>query len=72
MYLIVDSNFLLSFQCWLKKQQDALNPDRRDSGDLVMWTSGLVFRKGEVGILFIVVCSIKLFYLVCKSIFFSY
>lgn len=33
--------------CWLKKQQDALNPDRRDSGDLVMWTSGLVFRKGE-------------------------
>ncbi|WVZ06214.1 hypothetical protein V8G54_019560 [Vigna mungo] len=34
-------------ECWLKKQQDALNPDRRDSGDLVMWTSGLVFRKGE-------------------------
>jgi len=36
-----------------------------------MWTSGLVFDKGEVGILFIVVCSVKLFYFVYKSIFLS-
>lgn len=34
-------------ECWLKKQMDALNPDRRDSGDLVMWTSGFVFNKKE-------------------------
>ncbi|KAG4992565.1 hypothetical protein JHK87_026022 [Glycine soja] len=34
-------------ECWLKKQKDALNPDRRDSGDLVMWTSGFVFDKEE-------------------------
>ncbi|KAK7295255.1 hypothetical protein RJT34_18161 [Clitoria ternatea] len=34
-------------ECWLKRQQDALNPDRRDSGDLVMWTSGFVFNKEE-------------------------
>ncbi|KAL2330111.1 hypothetical protein Fmac_017692 [Flemingia macrophylla] len=34
-------------ECWLKRQKDALNPDRRDSGDLVMWTSGLVFHKEE-------------------------
>ncbi|XP_057435872.1 uncharacterized protein LOC130728425 [Lotus japonicus] len=34
-------------ECWLKRQKDALNPDRRDSGDKVMWTSGFVFDKGE-------------------------
>ncbi|XP_020203187.1 uncharacterized protein LOC109788774 isoform X2 [Cajanus cajan] len=34
-------------ECWLKRQKDALNPDRRDSGDLVMWTSGFVFDKEE-------------------------
>ncbi|CAK7347771.1 unnamed protein product [Dovyalis caffra] len=34
-------------ECWLKKQKDALEPDRRDSGDHVMWTSGLVFGRGE-------------------------
>ncbi|OMO69657.1 hypothetical protein CCACVL1_19361, partial [Corchorus capsularis] len=33
--------------CWPKKQKDALNPDRRDSGDRVIWTSGLIFGKGE-------------------------
>ncbi|XP_052877949.1 uncharacterized protein LOC108459308 isoform X2 [Gossypium arboreum] len=34
-------------ECWLKKQKDALDPDWRDSGDKVIWTSGLVFGKGE-------------------------
>ncbi|KAK4592615.1 hypothetical protein RGQ29_016944 [Quercus rubra] len=34
-------------ECWLKKQKEALDPDRRDSGDKVMWTSGLVFGKGK-------------------------
>ncbi|XP_012083725.1 uncharacterized protein LOC105643242 isoform X2 [Jatropha curcas] len=34
-------------ECWLKKQKDSLEPDRRDSGPQVMWTSGLVFGKGE-------------------------
>ncbi|KAM7260759.1 hypothetical protein ACFE04_026234 [Oxalis oulophora] len=34
-------------ECWLKKQKDTLAPDRHDSGDQVMWTSGLVFGKGE-------------------------
>jgi len=34
-----------------------------------MWTSGMVFDKGEVGILFIVVCSIKLFYFVYNKYF---
>ncbi|KAI4354657.1 hypothetical protein L6164_003504 [Bauhinia variegata] len=34
-------------ECWLKRQKDALNPDRRDSGDRVMWTSGFVFGKRE-------------------------
>ncbi|KAM7472018.1 hypothetical protein LguiA_010201 [Lonicera macranthoides] len=33
--------------CWLKKQKDALDPDRRDSGDNVIWTSGIIFGKGE-------------------------
>ena len=36
------------FQCWLKKQQDTLAPQRQDVGSEVMWTSGLVFGKGEV------------------------
>ncbi|WRX10578.1 Cyclophilin-type peptidyl-prolyl cis-trans isomerase domain - like 7 [Theobroma cacao] len=34
-------------ECWLKKQKDTLDPDRRDSGDEVIWTSGLIFGKGE-------------------------
>uniref|UniRef100_A0A2P2K3E6 Uncharacterized protein LOC105643242 n=1 Tax=Rhizophora mucronata TaxID=61149 RepID=A0A2P2K3E6_RHIMU len=34
-------------ECWLKKQKDTWEPDRRDSGDHVMWTSGLVFGKGK-------------------------
>lgn len=35
-------------ECWLKGQKDVFNPERRDSGDLVMWTSGLVFGKRGV------------------------
>lgn len=50
LYLIL-YHYLLSFQCWLKRQKDALNPDRFGSGDRVMWTSGFVFDKGEVRIL---------------------
>ncbi|CAI9095597.1 OLC1v1031585C1 [Oldenlandia corymbosa var. corymbosa] len=34
-------------ECWLKKQKDTLNPDRQEAGNKVMWTSGLVFGKGE-------------------------
>lgn len=34
-------------ECWLKKQKDTLDPDRRDSGGLVFWTSGFIFGKGE-------------------------
>ncbi|KAL2903099.1 Peptidyl-prolyl cis-trans isomerase-like 3 [Bienertia sinuspersici] len=34
-------------ECWLKKQSDALAPQRQDAGSKVMWTSGLVFGKGE-------------------------
>lgn len=39
-------------ECWLKKQKDTLEPDRKDSGDLVMWTSGFIFgeREGIVGL----------------------
>jgi hypothetical protein len=52
LYLILYHYLLkLSFQCWLKRQKDALNPDRFGSGDRVMWTSGFVFDKGEVRIL---------------------
>ncbi|GMH09283.1 hypothetical protein Nepgr_011124 [Nepenthes gracilis] len=34
-------------ECWLKKQKDSLAPERRDAGTEVMWTSGLIFGKGE-------------------------
>uniref|UniRef100_A0A1D1XUQ3 Peptidyl-prolyl cis-trans isomerase-like 3 n=1 Tax=Anthurium amnicola TaxID=1678845 RepID=A0A1D1XUQ3_9ARAE len=34
-------------QCWLKKQKDALFPDLQESGENVIWTSGLIFGKGE-------------------------
>ncbi|KAL9231173.1 hypothetical protein vseg_006430 [Gypsophila vaccaria] len=34
-------------ECWLKKQKDPLAPQRQDSGSNVMWTSGLIFGKGE-------------------------
>ncbi|MQL85824.1 hypothetical protein Taro_018352 [Colocasia esculenta] len=34
-------------ECWLKKQKDALFPDLQESGEKVIWTSGLIFGKGE-------------------------
>ncbi|XP_076912081.1 uncharacterized protein LOC143570282 [Bidens hawaiensis] len=34
-------------ECWLKKQKDPLAPDRQDAGDTTIWTSGLVYGKGE-------------------------
>ncbi|KAF3445609.1 hypothetical protein FNV43_RR10785 [Rhamnella rubrinervis] len=34
-------------ECWLKKQKSSLDPDRRDSGDQVIWTSGLFYGKEE-------------------------
>lgn len=34
-------------ECWLKKQKDTLAPQRQDAGSRVMWTSGLIFGKGE-------------------------
>ncbi|KAA3454782.1 Peptidyl-prolyl cis-trans isomerases isoform 1 [Gossypium australe] len=34
-------------ECWLKKQKDPLSPDRQDAGKSVIWTSGLIFGKGE-------------------------
>lgn len=39
-------------QCWLKHQNDPLNPELQASGTSVMWTSGLVYGKdaGVVGI----------------------
>ncbi|KAL1553201.1 hypothetical protein AAHA92_13907 [Salvia divinorum] len=34
-------------ECWLKKQKDVLLPEKQDSGNKIMWTSGIVFGKGE-------------------------
>ncbi|CAI9775588.1 unnamed protein product [Fraxinus pennsylvanica] len=34
-------------ECWLKKQKDLLAPEKQEVGDKVMWTSGLVFGRGE-------------------------
>ncbi|CAN0925994.1 hypothetical protein LINGRAHAP2_LOCUS35070 [Linum grandiflorum] len=34
-------------ECWLKKQKDVLAPDRQESGETTMWTSGLIFERGE-------------------------
>ncbi|WOL07148.1 hypothetical protein Cni_G15885 [Canna indica] len=34
-------------ECWLKKQEDVLLPSLHDSGERVIWTSGLIFGKGE-------------------------
>ncbi|XP_024994220.1 uncharacterized protein LOC112527686 [Cynara cardunculus var. scolymus] len=33
-------------ECWLKKQKDPLSPDKREGGDNI-WTSGLIYGKGE-------------------------
>ncbi|KAI0500291.1 hypothetical protein KFK09_018503 [Dendrobium nobile] len=34
-------------ECWLKKQKDVMLPALQESGDKVIWTSGLIFGKGE-------------------------
>ncbi|XP_077235138.1 uncharacterized protein LOC143877152 [Tasmannia lanceolata] len=34
-------------ECWLKKQKDPLLPETKEAGDRVLWTSGLIFGKGE-------------------------
>lgn len=34
-------------ECWLKKQKDVLFPALQGSGEKVIWTSGLIFGKGE-------------------------
>ncbi|KAJ4957620.1 hypothetical protein NE237_024731 [Protea cynaroides] len=34
-------------ECWLKKQNDPLFPEQQGAGQNVMWTSGLIFGKGE-------------------------
>ncbi|XP_042000061.1 uncharacterized protein LOC121749560 [Salvia splendens] len=34
-------------ECWLKKQKDVLHPEKQDNGNTNMWTSGIVFGKGE-------------------------
>ncbi|KAK4430970.1 hypothetical protein Salat_0859000 [Sesamum alatum] len=34
-------------ECWLKKQKDVLAPDKQEAGNKNMWTSGLVFGRGE-------------------------
>ncbi|XP_022866985.1 uncharacterized protein LOC111386752 isoform X2 [Olea europaea var. sylvestris] len=35
-------------ECWLKKQKDILVPEKQDVGNKVMWTSGVVFGRGEL------------------------
>ncbi|KAG5061352.1 hypothetical protein AAZX31_01G190600 [Glycine max] len=37
-------------ECWLKKQKDSLAPERQEGtppGEVIGWTSGLIFGKGE-------------------------
>ncbi|CAA0841089.1 peptidyl-prolyl cis-trans isomerases [Striga hermonthica] len=34
-------------ECWLKKQKDVLAPEKQTVGKTVMWTSGIVFGRGE-------------------------
>ncbi|KZV58575.1 hypothetical protein F511_11909 [Dorcoceras hygrometricum] len=34
-------------ECWLKKQKDVLVPDKHEAGKKGMWTSGIVFGRGE-------------------------
>ncbi|CAM8988879.1 unnamed protein product [Rhodiola kirilowii] len=34
-------------ECWLKKQKDTMSPEKQDEGPKVMWTSGIIFGKGE-------------------------
>ncbi|KAJ4827723.1 hypothetical protein Tsubulata_046767 [Turnera subulata] len=34
-------------ECWLKKQKDTFVPDRQEGGSPAMWTSGIIFGKGQ-------------------------
>ncbi|KAF3793007.1 hypothetical protein EJ110_NYTH02162 [Nymphaea thermarum] len=34
-------------ECWLKKQNDILDPDKQLAEQKVVWTSGLIYGKGE-------------------------
>lgn len=34
-------------ECWLKKQKDTLAPDRQEGGTRSIWTSGIIFGRGE-------------------------
>ncbi|XP_028772894.1 uncharacterized protein LOC114730039 [Neltuma alba] len=34
-------------ECWLKKQKDSLAPERQGGKDIVGWTSGIIYGKGE-------------------------
>ncbi|KAL9249858.1 Peptidyl-prolyl cis-trans isomerase-like 3-like protein [Drosera capensis] len=34
-------------ECWLKKQKDSLVPERPGFGSRIVWTSGMIFGKGE-------------------------
>ncbi|ONK68245.1 uncharacterized protein A4U43_C05F9240 [Asparagus officinalis] len=46
----VDNAFekgITSEQCWLKKQKDVLFPALQETGENVIWTSRLIFGKGE-------------------------
>ncbi|KAI3780956.1 hypothetical protein L2E82_10951 [Cichorium intybus] len=54
MKLKTETVILLEFlvQCWLKKQKDPLAPDRQEAGENTIWTSGLLFGKGEDFLLF--------------------
>ncbi|KAL5989547.1 hypothetical protein ACLOJK_010439 [Asimina triloba] len=36
--------------CWLKKQKHPLFPDVQDASELVIWTSGLIFGKGQTAV----------------------
>ncbi|XP_020257746.1 beta-glucosidase 46-like isoform X2 [Asparagus officinalis] len=35
-------------ECWLKKQKDVLFPALQETGENVIWTSRLIFGKGEI------------------------
>lgn len=34
-------------ECWLKKQKDAMVPEKKEVGQKIMWTSGVIFGGGE-------------------------
>ncbi|CAA2974790.1 peptidylprolyl isomerase [Olea europaea subsp. europaea] len=46
-FFVAISRLVGTNSCWLKKQKDLLAPEKQEAGDKVMWTSGLVFGRGE-------------------------